>query len=150
MLNPKALHILVKNYRRNYSFLPLFILLVTAVIALSFDFYHYRNQFSLFNWICFYWPGIAVSNSMIHIANIINTATYNYQMLNSYLNQYTHKDLTPAQKFKMSEKGHIPIKLMQRFPRSRNTIYHKIFIIHDEISRVVRLINKIAGKYKPR
>lgn len=148
VLNNTDLNILTKNYKRSYNFSILFIMIIATIITLSIDVYHHHTTFSIFNWICLYWPGIAISNNMIHIANLINAATYNYELINLYLEKYTHQNLTPVQKFKMSEKYEIPNKLMQRFPGSQYTIFHKIFIMHDENSRVVRLANKIAGKSK--
>lgn len=146
VVNPPNIHRLIKNHRRSYSYLLLLVLFVTAIITSIIDIYYHYNNFSIFNWICFYWPGIAVSNSMIHVANIINAASYNYKLLNLYLEPYTHRNLTLHQRFKMSEKSEVPIKLMQRFPESQDVILHKIFVIYDEISRIVRLVNKIVGK----
>lgn len=145
LLNPTALQILTKNYKRNYNLSAIFLMIVTTAATLTIDVYQHPSTFSIFNWICFYWPGIAISTCMIHIANLINAATYNYDVLNQYLEKYTHKDLTPVQKLKMSQKYAVPMKLMQRFPGSRYTIFYRIFMMHDEISRVVRLSNKIAG-----
>lgn len=121
---------------------------MTAAITSTIDIYSYYTRFSIFNWICFYWSGIAVCNSMIHTGNIINAAAYNYELLNLYLDKYTHKDLTPSEQFKMSEKHETPLNLMQRFQGSQYTIFHKVFIIYNEISRTVRLANKVVGRLK--
>lgn len=146
ILNPTHLQTLIKNYKHNYCLSIVFLMIIASVATLCLDVYHHHTHFTMFNWVCFYWPGIAVSASMIHITNVISAATYNYSVLNRFLEEYTHRDLTPAQKLKMSEKYAMPVKLMQKFPGTRYTVFHQMFIMHDEISRVVRLANKIAGK----
>lgn len=146
LLYPTTLNAIIINNGIHYNPAPFILMIITAIITASIDIYHHYTRFSVFNWICFYWSGIAVSNNMIHIANAISAATHNYELLNRYLDKYTHKNLTPSQKFKMGEKFEVPRRLLQWFPGSNCTILHKIFIIHDDTSRVVRLINKIAGK----
>lgn len=146
ILNPKYLDVIIKNYKNHYSPTPLLLMFTTALITACIDIYHHHAYFSISNWMCFYWSGIAVSNNMIHTANVISATTHNYELLNAYLEQYTHKELTLSQKFKMGERFDVPKKMMQKFPGSRYTILIKIFIIRDEMSRIVRLVNKIAGK----
>lgn len=145
LLDPKLLNTATSHCKPQISIAPLVLMFITAVTTANIDVYRHHDRFSIFNWICFYWPGIAVSNCMIHIANIINAATSKYELLNKCLNEYTHKEMTPLQKFRMGEKGGVPGKLMQRLPGSLNTVLFELFIMHDEISRIVRLVNKIAG-----
>lgn len=146
LLNPTTLNAIIINNGIHYNPAPFILMFITAITTASIDVYHHYTKFSVFNWICFYWSGIAVSNNMIHIANAISAATQHYQLLNRYLDDYTHKDMTPSQKFKMGEKFLVPKKLLQPFLGSNCTTLHKIFMVHDDISRIVRLINKITGK----